>query len=168
MSPPIVRADPSDDRCPPAASPRSCTGVWPGWDGRSSNAPLSNPSQTPRIHEPPIAIAPALPPVSAHVGYNSHSRYACGVVMRQPRGRGEQRDGDAPIGQTAEASPPKSPPGTMTPATAKATRFRGSCRSLVWTHLGSDCGRPGAAARARGGGPSLSPPAAKPVQTVFW
>ena len=64
------------DRCPPAACPRSGTGVWPGGDGSSAAALPSHPSQTPRIHEPPIAVASALPPVSAHVGYNSHTRAA--------------------------------------------------------------------------------------------
>ena len=48
MSLRIVR-DASDDRCPPAASPRSCTGVW---SGKSDPAPSGGsliPSQAPRI-----------------------------------------------------------------------------------------------------------------------
>ena len=53
-------------RCPPAASPRSGTGGWSGWDGGASNGPLSYPSQPPRIQSP------------------SHSRHASRRIFRMP------------------------------------------------------------------------------------
>ena len=67
-----------NDRCPPAASPRSST-LLPrslGWRGALEH-PLTHDLSSSRIHSRrilPIALASALPPVSAHVGYNGSRR----------------------------------------------------------------------------------------------
>ena len=59
-----------NERCPPAAIPRSSTGVRSGRATGSAAAPVAPPSRTPRIHEPSHSRRLPLNSISAHVGYH--------------------------------------------------------------------------------------------------
>ena len=78
-----------NDRCPPAASPRSSTllqrsVVWLGARVHRLNHDLSSSrSQSPSHSRPPAALRTRVPPVSAHVGYIT-VQGAGGASLRKP------------------------------------------------------------------------------------
>ena len=75
--------DASVDRCPPAATLQTLVGGWSGRSsGRGPSARPCFPKPTYPRPEPHSALATALPPVSAHVGYNG-SRRRRRLLMRQ-------------------------------------------------------------------------------------
>ena len=76
------------DQCPPAACPRSGTGVWPGGDGSSAAALPSHPSQTPRIQLPPHSrpLAKGLrPKIVIRMPHTSRGRAPGGGLMPPSR-----------------------------------------------------------------------------------
>ena len=123
----------SVDRCPPAASPRSSTGGWPGNSCSAPRGEQQFPSQLPRLHEPPdrCRVRPAA--VARNLRLNSDSAndpccsaqsWTLGHLRNGGVGTGPHGPGipDPCRGWTNEATPYGESPEATRPDTEDAIR----------------------------------------------